>query len=104
MYLKEFTIEETRGKKCIQYTDQQGGNRRYYSLKVIGRCQDGGHFYGEFKRLLGILLYVYFFLILVLQRAPEFVDVVHMNETIIYYFGASDLGKQRYSRKQDTMI
>ncbi|XP_020631416.1 uncharacterized protein LOC110068379 [Orbicella faveolata] len=34
----KFTIEDTRGKKCIQYTDKQGGNTRYYALKVIDRA------------------------------------------------------------------
>lgn len=36
-YLKEFTIEDIRGKKCIQYIDQQGSSSRYYALKVIDR-------------------------------------------------------------------
>lgn len=31
----KFTIEDTRNKKCIQYKDKQGGNTRYYTLKVI---------------------------------------------------------------------
>ena len=35
LYFKEFTIKDTRNKKCIQYTDKQGGNTRYYALKVI---------------------------------------------------------------------
>jgi len=37
---KGFTIEDTKaGKKCIQYTDEQGGNTRYYALKVINRTR-----------------------------------------------------------------